>query len=300
MSWGIVQGCRGLFPAVRWAGHFLPSQCSQAATANMFFTTTTDSGINKNKNQDTGNDVSPPELSGAEDGQSSSQQSLQASIEEMLEAEESFVHGDLTDLGGIVNRNGDITSLHKTLYALDHPNMKMLRRYGERYLKAVRRDVISQVAKDRKRNERLPLGDDDLHTISLGELRSANLDTKPKTDAKTEPDAEAASSDEASRAKDAVTGSREELEQRDSEACSEERVLNPPRLQAHAIHHFNTALLNGYVNPKGRIMSRRETGLSRKEQRRLAKAIKRARAFGLMSPVEQLNVDDIMAVYSRR
>ena len=75
--------------------------------------------------------------------------------------------------------------------------------------------------------------------------------------------------------------------------------LHAPRVRLETLHHFNTALLNGVVNDKGRIPNRYTTGLTAKQHRRLKSAIKRARAFGLMSPVEKLQVDDLMSVFTR-
>ncbi|RKP22398.1 ribosomal protein S18, partial [Syncephalis pseudoplumigaleata] len=49
------------------------------------------------------------------------------------------------------------------------------------------------------------------------------------------------------------------------------------------LHEFkNVPLLSRFVTEMGRIRPRSETGLSTKNQRRLSKAIKRARAMGLM------------------
>jgi ribosomal protein S18 len=55
------------------------------------------------------------------------------------------------------------------------------------------------------------------------------------------------------------------------------------KLGLNPLHEYkNTAILSRYVSAMGRILPRSETGLTRKNQRRLAKAIKRARAMGLM------------------
>lgn len=45
-------------------------------------------------------------------------------------------------------------------------------------------------------------------------------------------------------------------------------------------------LLRQYITPRGKIMPRRQTGLSAYEQRKLAKAIKRARIMALLPFVE--------------
>lgn len=44
-------------------------------------------------------------------------------------------------------------------------------------------------------------------------------------------------------------------------------------------------LLNSYMNVSGQILNRSVTGLSAKKQKQMAKAIRRARSFGLMSSV---------------
>lgn len=45
----------------------------------------------------------------------------------------------------------------------------------------------------------------------------------------------------------------------------------------------NTALLKRYISGLGKIRPRKKTGLCAKHQRRLSKAIKRARHLGLLS-----------------
>lgn len=49
------------------------------------------------------------------------------------------------------------------------------------------------------------------------------------------------------------------------------------------IDYKNAALLSNYVDSSNKILGRRQTGLSAKKQRDLQKAIKRARAIGLMA-----------------
>lgn len=49
----------------------------------------------------------------------------------------------------------------------------------------------------------------------------------------------------------------------------------------------NAAIMSQLVSPFGRILSRRQTGLSAKNQRRVAKAVKRARGCGLMPTVHK-------------
>lgn len=51
-------------------------------------------------------------------------------------------------------------------------------------------------------------------------------------------------------------------------------------------------LFNQYLTSSGKILSRSVTGLASKKQKRLAKAIRRARAFGLLSHVSKdINYD---------
>jgi small subunit ribosomal protein S18 len=48
------------------------------------------------------------------------------------------------------------------------------------------------------------------------------------------------------------------------------------------IDYKDTDILKKFVNPHGRIISRKRTGIGAKYQRQLATAIKRARFMGLM------------------
>lgn len=52
--------------------------------------------------------------------------------------------------------------------------------------------------------------------------------------------------------------------------------------QIDHIDYKDIASLRRFVNPYGRILSRRRTGLTAVNQRRLAQAIKRARFMGLL------------------
>jgi len=57
------------------------------------------------------------------------------------------------------------------------------------------------------------------------------------------------------------------------------------RQAQHDIKYFDykdLEVLKPFLNPHGRIMSRRRTGLTAKQQRRLEEAIKRARFMGLL------------------
>lgn len=48
------------------------------------------------------------------------------------------------------------------------------------------------------------------------------------------------------------------------------------------IDYKDTEILKKFINPNGRIMSRRKTGVTAKSQRTLAEAIKRSRFMGLL------------------
>ncbi len=51
---------------------------------------------------------------------------------------------------------------------------------------------------------------------------------------------------------------------------------------SHIIDYKDTELLKKFMNPHMRILSRKKTGLSAKDQRKLALAIKRARFIALL------------------
>lgn len=52
--------------------------------------------------------------------------------------------------------------------------------------------------------------------------------------------------------------------------------------QINYIDYKDIATLRKFINPHGRILSRKRTGLTATNQRKLANAIKRARFMGLM------------------
>ncbi len=52
--------------------------------------------------------------------------------------------------------------------------------------------------------------------------------------------------------------------------------------QIKHIDYKEVQILSKFINPFGRILSRRRTGLNAKNQRKLANAIKRARFMGLL------------------
>jgi small subunit ribosomal protein S18 len=48
------------------------------------------------------------------------------------------------------------------------------------------------------------------------------------------------------------------------------------------IDYKDTEILRKFLNPHGRILARRKTGVTAKNQRKLAEAVKRARFMGLL------------------
>jgi small subunit ribosomal protein S18 len=48
------------------------------------------------------------------------------------------------------------------------------------------------------------------------------------------------------------------------------------------IDYKDTEILRKFLNPHGRILARRKTGVTAKNQRKLAEAVKRARFIGLL------------------
>ncbi len=48
------------------------------------------------------------------------------------------------------------------------------------------------------------------------------------------------------------------------------------------IDYKDTAIISKFLNPQGRIMSRKKTGVTAKNQRKLATAVKRARFMALL------------------
>jgi small subunit ribosomal protein S18 len=54
-------------------------------------------------------------------------------------------------------------------------------------------------------------------------------------------------------------------------------------LKSSDIDYKNVELLKQYINPHGRIIGKRNTGISAKHQRQIATAIKRARFMGLLA-----------------
>jgi len=53
-------------------------------------------------------------------------------------------------------------------------------------------------------------------------------------------------------------------------------------LKTEGAHYKNIAFLRRFMTEQGKILSRRSTGISAKEQRKISKAIKQARLLGLL------------------
>ena len=63
-------------------------------------------------------------------------------------------------------------------------------------------------------------------------------------------------------------------------------------LPTELLHHNNLALLRRYVTPGGQIMNRVQSRLGAKDQRKIAKLVKRARHLGLIPVIGQWKVED--------
>lgn len=66
--------------------------------------------------------------------------------------------------------------------------------------------------------------------------------------------------------------------------------MNESSIDVKQIKYFDykdIALLRRFLNPHGRIQSRRRTGLAEKQQHALARAVKQSRFMGLIPFVEQ-------------
>lgn len=67
--------------------------------------------------------------------------------------------------------------------------------------------------------------------------------------------------------------------------------LRPGHPSLHDDSYKNPVLLSSYVTEMGKIQKRSQTGLTWRSQREVGKAVRRARAMGLM-PVMRRNVND--------
>ncbi|VEU43254.1 unnamed protein product [Pseudo-nitzschia multistriata] len=65
----------------------------------------------------------------------------------------------------------------------------------------------------------------------------------------------------------------------------------------HLLHHNNLALLRRYITPSGQIMNRVQSRLGAKDQRKIARLIKRARYLGLIPNSGQFVVEDHGSVH---
>jgi ribosomal protein S18 len=63
------------------------------------------------------------------------------------------------------------------------------------------------------------------------------------------------------------------------------------RIPQQLLHHNNLALLRRYITPTGQIMNRVQSRLGAKDQRKVAKLIKRARSLGLLPTAGQFAVE---------
>jgi small subunit ribosomal protein S18 len=64
------------------------------------------------------------------------------------------------------------------------------------------------------------------------------------------------------------------------------RYSKLPREEIDKIDYKNVALLQRFITERGKIRSRRVTGLSRRDQSRMALAVKRSRELGLLPYVD--------------
>ena len=64
------------------------------------------------------------------------------------------------------------------------------------------------------------------------------------------------------------------------------RYSKLPREELDKIDYKNVSLLQRFVTERGKIRSRRVTGLSRRDQTRMARSVKRARELGLLPYVD--------------
>lgn len=64
------------------------------------------------------------------------------------------------------------------------------------------------------------------------------------------------------------------------------RYSKLPREEIDKIDYKNVTLLQRFVTERGKMRSRRVTGLSRRDQSKMARAVKRARELGLLPYVD--------------
>lgn len=66
---------------------------------------------------------------------------------------------------------------------------------------------------------------------------------------------------------------------------------NAKKIPRELLHHNNLALLRRYITPTGQIMNRVQSRLGAKDQRKVAKMIRRARAIGLLPTAGQFAIE---------
>ncbi len=64
------------------------------------------------------------------------------------------------------------------------------------------------------------------------------------------------------------------------------RFSKLPREEIEKIDYKNVTLLQRFITERGKIRSRRVTGLSRRDQSKMARAVKRSRELGLLPYVD--------------
>jgi len=76
---------------------------------------------------------------------------------------------------------------------------------------------------------------------------------------------------------------------------SPSRVVNRRRakqIPMKLLHHNNVGLLKHYISETGQIRNRVQTRLGARDQRRIARLVKRARSLGLIPYLGQFKVED--------
>jgi len=72
---------------------------------------------------------------------------------------------------------------------------------------------------------------------------------------------------------------------------------NAKKIPRELLHHNNLALLRRYITPTGQIMNRVQSRLGAKDQRKVAKMIRRARAIGLLPTAGQFAIESHGNIY---
>lgn len=74
---------------------------------------------------------------------------------------------------------------------------------------------------------------------------------------------------------------------------------NAKKIPRELLHHNNLALLRRYITPTGQIMNRVQSRLGAKDQRKVAKMIRRARAIGLLPTAGQFAIESHGNIHER-